>query len=235
MKKKIVCSLLFVAMVWHLHAQNQKGYISISLGPSLPTGDFASTNYNNNEAGWSKTGAVIDIAFTHKFSQSHWGIAAMLRGQTNPLDAQGIADEVASQVPGVLITVTTTNWQIGSLWLGTYGSFPFSEKAAFDTRAMIGFLRVTAPEITTTAITAFGSEWIKQSSSTTSTFGYLLGAGFRFDLGEKLSFLTQADYMSSKPKFKDVETTSSMGDYEKETKSQKIQTVNVSIGLAFKF
>lgn len=234
MKKALFSTLLVIAMFWQLHAQDQNGYIGISLGPSFPTGGFAKQDPDEKDAGWAKTGAIFDISFAYKFGNSNFGVAALLRGQANPMDAEAIADELAGQIPGVLITVTTTNWQIGGLMLGGYGSFPISEKASFDTKALIGFMSTTAPEITTTATSTYGSEWVKQSSKTASSFGYLLGAGFRFDLGKKLSFLTQVDYMGTKPEFKDVETTSSMGDYEKNDYTQKIQTVNLSVGLALK-
>lgn len=234
MKKALFSTLLIIAMYWQLNAQDQNGYIGISLGPSFPLGGFGKQDPNDKEAGWAKTGAIFDISLAYKLSNSNLGIALFLRGQANPLDVEALADEVASQLPGVLITVTATNWQIGGLLLGGYGSFPISEKASFDTKALIGFTSTTAPEITTTATSTYGSEWVKQSSKTASSFGYLLGAGFKFDIGKKLSFLTQVDYMGTKPEFKDVETTSSMGDYDKNDYTQRIQTLNLSVGLALK-
>ena len=99
---------------------------------------------------------------------------------------------------------------------------------------MIGFLNASSPEITLTATGPGGSAWVKQNSTTATSFAYLIGVGFKFDLGRKLCFLTNIDYLSSNPEFKDVETITSLGDIDKSTWSQSMGTLNLSIGIGLK-
>ncbi len=234
MKKFVSSLVVLTTIVLHTQAQDAKGYIGFSLGPSIPMGDLASKDADNNAAGWAKTGAIFDISFGYKLGNGNFGISALLRGQTNPTDAQSLADELANQAAGVNWTVESAGWGIGGLMFGGFGSFPISEKSSFDTRAMIGFLSATSPEITLTASGPGGTFWFKQSSASTNSFAYLLGAGFKFDIGKKLYLLTNLDYLGSNPEFKNVETLSSDGTREKSTWSQSMGSINISAGLALK-
>jgi hypothetical protein len=217
-----------------IHAQDEKGFIGVSIGPSIPLGDLASKNPNNDAAGWANTGAIFEISFAYKLGGGNFGVTALLRGQANPYDAQALADELANQVTGVNWTVETTAWGIGGLMFGGFGSFPISEKASFDTRAMIGFLSTTSPEITSTISGPGGTAWFKRGSTDASSFAYLIGAGFKFDVRRKLYLLTNLDYLSTNPEFRNVETTTSLGTRVKSTWSQSMKTLNLSIGIALK-
>lgn len=233
--KKIIFSLIaFTTIVLQSQAQDKKGYIGFSIGPSIPMGDLASKDFDNDAAGFAKTGAIFDISFAYKLGNGNFGITALLRGQSNSTDAQSLADEFANQVAGVNWTVESDGWGIGGLMFGGFGSLPISEKSSFDTRAMIGFLSATSPEITVTGSGPGGTAWIKQGNAGTISFAYLIGAGFKFDIGKNLYLLTNLDYLGSNPEFRNVETTTSDGTREKSTWSQSMGTINFSAGIALK-
>src|SRR5690606_1448615 len=233
--KKIVFSLIaLLIIVSQSYAQEKKGYIGISLGPSIPMGDLSSKDADNDAAGWANTGAIFDISFAYKLGGGNFGLTALLRGQANSTDAQALADELANQYPGINWTVESGGWGIGGLMFGGFGSFPLSDKSSFDTRAMIGFLSASSPELTVTGTGPGGTAWIKQGSTAASSFAYLLGAGFKFDVGRKLYLLTNIDYLGSNPEFRNVETTTSLGTRERSSWSQSMGTLNLSIGLALK-
>lgn len=234
MKKIIFITVVLLTISIQGYAQDEKGYIGISLGPSIPMGDLSSKDADNYSAGWANNGAVFDISIAYKLGKGNFGITALLRGQANPTDAQALVDEIANQNPGINWEVESDDWGIGGLMFGGFGSFPISEKASFDTRAMIGFLSATSPEITITGSVAGGSAWTKQGSSTASSFAYLIGAGFKFDLGSKIYLLTKLDYLSSNPEFSNVEFTASDGSRENDTWSQSMGTLNLSVGIALK-
>lgn len=234
MNKIIFSMMAFLIIASQSYGQDDKGYIGISLGPSIPMGDLSSKDADNEAAGWANTGAVFDISFVYRLGEGNFGITALLRGQANPTDAQGLADELANQVAGVNWTVESDGWGIGGLMFGGFGSFPLSEKATFDTRAMIGFLSASSPEITITGTGAGGTAWVKQGSTTATSFAYLVGAGFKFDINSKLYLLTNLDYLGSNPEFSNVELIASDGSRETDTWSQSMGTLNLSIGIAFK-
>jgi hypothetical protein len=233
--KKIILSLIFVAaMSSQINAQDNKGYIGFTMGPSIPLGDFASKDVNNDDAGWTNTGVMFDISFAYKLGGGNFGVTALLRGQANPTDAQALADEIANQFAGVNWTVESAGWAIGGFMFGGFGSFPISQKATFDTKAMIGFVSANSPNYTITGTGPGGTAWIKQESKAATSFAYLFGAGFKFDIGSKLHLLTNLDYLASNPEFRNIETTTSLGTRDRSTLSQNMGTLNLSIGIALK-
>jgi hypothetical protein len=216
-------------------AQDKKGYIGISLGPSLPIGDFASKNFSNTNAGFATNGAIFDISFAYKLGKSNFGITGLIRGQANALDHQAMADELGNSLRGTNWTVESGGaWSLGGYFIGGIGSFPVSEKVSFDTKAMIGIGISTIPEITITSSDNFGSYWTKQSSTTSSSLAYTLGVGFKFELGKSLYLLTNLDYLGSEPEFQNIDIVDSDGDRTKFTYKQSIRTINLSIGIALK-
>ena len=61
--KTIVWSFAaLLAMASPSLAQDKKGYIGISLGPSIPLGDLASKDIDNESAGFATSGAIFDIS-----------------------------------------------------------------------------------------------------------------------------------------------------------------------------
>jgi hypothetical protein len=234
MKKVIFSMVALLTIATQIYAQDEKGYIGFSVGPSIPMGDFSSIDAYNNPAGWANTGEMFDISFAYKLGESNYGVTALLREQANPIDGQALVDEIANQNPGINWTVESDSWGIRGLMFGGFGSFPISEKASFDTRAMIGFSSASSPEITITGSGSDGTVWIKQGSSTASSFTYLFGAGFKFDVGSKIYLLTNLDNLGSNPEFSNVELTTSTGSRETATLSQSMGTLNFSVGIALK-
>ncbi len=234
MKKIIITAIVLVSIIAKSYAEDRKGFIGISVGPSIPIGDLASSDVNNDAAGFANTGGVFDISFAYQLGEGNYGITALLRGQANPTDAQAMADEFGSMFPTVNWTVESESWSIGGLLFGGFGSFPVSERTSFDARAMIGFLNAQSPEITITGTIPGESIWLKQGSQNATSFAYLLGAGFSFDIGERLLLLTNLDYLGSNPEFSNVEIIDSDGNRDTSTWSQVMGSINMSIGIALK-
>ena len=233
--KKIVWSVVaLLAMASPSLAQDKKGYIGISLGPSIPLGDLASKDIDNESAGFATSGAIFDISVAYKLGKGPFGITAMLRGQANPMDAKAFVDGIANQNPGIYWTVESEGWSAGGWMLGGFGSFSISPKASFEPRAMIGFVNAVSPNITITGSANGSSIWVKQGTSSVFTFSYLLGAGFKFDLGQKFYLLTNLDYLGSNPEFSNIDITASDGSRSKSTVSQPMGTLNWGLGVALK-
>lgn len=226
--------VLFLLTVSHLFAQ-EKGYLALSLGPSIPTGDFASKNMDNRSAGFAKVGAIFDLSFSYKLDK-YFGVIAMLRGQANKTDAQAMADEMIKQMPIDNITIATESesWSIGAFFIGSYGTFPIQKDLSFESRLMLGFLSATAPKTTFNLSTPDGTGWVKQSSATGTSFAYLFGMGLKYNAGKKICMLANMDYMGGTPKYKNIEVTSSIGYDEKGDYYQSIGSFNFSVGVGYR-
>jgi len=231
--KKIILSLAAILVLSVSGFCQDKGYIGLSLGSSTPMGDFASNNPNNNNSGYAKGGAIFDISFGYKLGK-YLGVAALLRGQANPTDAQAIADQIANANPGVSTVVSSKSWGVGGLMVGGYASVPISAKYSFEPRVLIGFLNATSPDITVTVSSGGNSAWIKEASASASAFSYLLGIGVKHDVGKRICLLANVDYLGAKPEFSNVVISNSYGASSIKTFSQSFGTFNVGVGIGYR-
>ncbi len=107
------------------NAERRKGFIGLSLGVSIPVGDFA-----DKADGLAKTGIQLNlINFGYLFSEN-FGITATWFGAANPIDADGYDP-----------------WSYGGIMAGPLLSFPLSQKVEWDFRPMIGYSVTTLPDI----------------------------------------------------------------------------------------
>ena len=229
MLKKYSLLVILLSFVTYSNAQD-KGYIGLSVGPSFPMGDYGSSSFNNADAGLAQTGLMLDLSFGYKLG-NNFGIAALLRTQANPID-EDVFDVFS--FPGISMTVKTEPWGIVNFLFGGYATVPIGEvKVNFDARALLGFAGATSPELDMTISDGVTSEWVRQSSETSTSFAYLFGAGFRFNVGSKICLLTNIDYSSTSAEF-DVTTTSSAGESETGSIEQTLSTVNLSVGVGIR-
>lgn len=234
--KKCILSLAFVScIVLHAVAQDEKGFVGISLGPSIPMGNFAVRSLVNDNAGFAKLGASFDVVAGYKLGGSHFGITAMLRAQAHAYDTQPLAENLTFQAPTVNWNVESPAWRIGGLLLGGFGSIPISEKIYVDARAMAGLVNATLPQLYITGTDLAETTWVKRDASTASSFAYLVGAGFKFNIAPKIYLLTNIDYVGTSVEFTNVGLTTSIGERVTYGFEQDMATMNLSVGVAFKW
>ena len=236
MKKGSVLIVTFLRFVVIAFSQD-KGYFAISLGPSIPLGDFASKDMDNESAGFAKPGAIFDLSFGYKLGKNV-GVTALLRGQSNKLDGNAISNEMSKQLPDDVSEQTKVgSWAIGAFLAGVYSSIPVAKQVTFETRLMMGVLSVKAPEILIDLTGPGGTAWVKQKSASTTAFAYLAGIGIKYDAGKRVAVLANIDYLGAKPQFDNVEITTNLLDLQNETNdyTQDFGSINVSFGIGYRF
>jgi len=235
MKPQFLLSIIMLFGTILVYGQD-KGYIAVSIGPSFPSGDFGSKDVNNEAAGLATTGVIVDLTYAQKFGKN-LGMTLMLRGQANGVDAQPLIDELYNQSPQASWTADHGTWGIGGFMGGLYGSYPMGEsgKVTFDIRAMMGYINATSPEITVYGNYLGSTFWVRTESADAGAFAYLVGAGIKFGIGGHLALLLNFDYLGATPEFVDVGTYSSIGTYTEDTYQQKFGTVNVGVGVGYRW
>ncbi len=212
-----------------------KGYLALSIGLCIPTGDFAIKDIKIPAAGLANTGVMYDLSFAYRFEKK-FGIAISLREQVNPLDNENIASQFRSQIPGAQWTVESKNWVTVGFMFGGYFSLPIGNgNTSFEIKEMIGFVNVTSPEMTITGTANGVSEWELLKGNTATSFSYLFGAGFKFNLGSTVCLLTGFDLSGTKPGFENSTTTSNFGYYSSNSFVQSIGAFNLTAGLGLRF
>lgn len=159
-------------------SNDRKGYIGLTIGTSIPVGDFA-----DKRVGIANTGVQINlINFGYRFSENV-GIAATWFGAANPID-----DDNAKP------------WSFGGIMVGPLFTFPLSKEVVWDIRPMVGYSLINSPEIQVD--NGFSQYTIKSEEA--SSFAFNIGTVVRFNIGSKVILLVSADYFSAKPEFKNL-------------------------------
>jgi hypothetical protein len=231
MKQKICCffSALVIFSFSYSQSPSTKGYISFSVGPAFPIGDFGSDDIKKNSSGLAKLGQAANFSWSRLLGK-RLGIAAVLHGQRNPLNtrsmekqfsktgiSQGfwLVSDLGQPLPPPSYTVYPNwkfekgSWLKGSLLIGGYGEFPFRNNIiSFVAKALAGYGYVSAPAIKGSSITDTATAHLEQTKSSACGLTYLVNGGLKIDISKNISLLTQVEYVSTAElRFDDVKAT----------------------------
>lgn len=211
-----------------------KGYIAISGGASMPVGRFGQQSFADNDAGWARLGAVYEISLGYKLNKN-FGIAGLIRGQRHGIDTDklAIAYSAASMATA---SVEPARWRVGTLMGGSYGSFPVSKRLSVESRLMFGVMLAKAPELNVTyTYGGFGALDVYQEDASSIALAYLMGVGFKYDISKGICLLLNGDYFGGIATFENVQVM--MPDFmitETTRFSQSFGTVNIGAGIGFR-
>lgn len=233
--KKIVLTALTL-IVYLIGQAQDKGFINLSpLGGSFAVGEFSSTDFTKSNPGLAQTGNRFDINAGVKFHEKI-GAQILLRAQINPLDVQAMSNYLASiSSAGTKGSVTSAEWAVFSILVGTYASFKLSNKFVFEPRILAGYTSMANPDLNITLTNGTSSSWVKQSSITGGGFGYLLGAGLKYNLSKRWHLNYNLDYTGASVSFKGIKTTSSAGTTETSDGTVEFSSINTGIGIGYNF
>jgi hypothetical protein len=230
MKKEIILLSLVLFAITAFSQETRKGLIGISLGPSIPLGDYADNDGDNEDAGFAMTGLHLNLNFNYKFNEN-LGFAALWTGNAHPIDVDEMVDLFWSIDPSLNWEVETEAWSSGSLMGGLLVSFPY-DKVDFDIKGLIGYSSSTIPNIDVTASDGSTAVNIKQNEAVAMAFAVNLGAGLRYNVSDKIALTINMDYFSTKPEF-EVATTSNFGYSSNDDFKQTINMLNISFGIGY--
>jgi len=211
--------------------ETRKGLIGIAIGPSIPLGDFGDSEFNNEDAGYAKTGMHLNFNFSYKFNEN-LGIAALWTGNAHAIDAESMIELFWATDQSLNWELETEAWSSGSLMGGLLVSFPFN-KIDFDIKGLIGFSSSTIPNIIVNASDGFNTVEIKQNEADAMALAINLGAGFRYNVSEKMALTLNMDYFTTKPEF-EVATTSDFGFSSNDKIKQAMNMLNFSFGIGYR-
>ena len=104
---------------------SKRGYVGVTLGVSIPVGDFADPNNGAAKAGVQINLLNVGFLFSEKF-----GIGFTWFGAANPLDFPGLDP-----------------WTYGGLMIGPIFTTQGTNKIEFDARMLLGYFNATVPDI----------------------------------------------------------------------------------------
>jgi hypothetical protein len=226
--------------------KERKGFASINIGLNAPTGNYGSDDFDNSEAAYAKTGAMFDVTFGYKILPN-LGLTAMWRNQANSIDTDKYKEDFENYLDNNTnafyprADINAGSFKLNGFMAGIYTTFPISKKTNFDTRLLFGYSLATSPSFST-VVYEYGTKslTIDREKAETGAFSFIIGAGLKKALSEKIYFMFNIDFYSTNAEWKNVKETIysyrtgfyNSGKYEM---SQKTNTLNISLGIGKRF
>ncbi len=219
--KKVLVLMLVLLVSGAMLAQESKqtgitkSTLAFHAGLSFSMGDFKSSDFENVEAGFAKTGFTINLNYAYQFHKSA-GIAASVFYNKYKLNQEKI-NEMFSDVEA-------DHWQYYGITAGPMLTFELNKSVFTDLRLMGGMANVNSPRAEEDGEIVLDEEW---------AWAPVLqgGINLRIDAGKNFFVFTSLDYQYTKPKF---EIEPIVGVIEDRV-HQKVSVLNASGGIGFKF
>jgi hypothetical protein len=212
MKKISIISAVILATFFAFTAKAQVtpgSYWSVFGGVSIPTGQFAKSDYGdfldgtiNNKAGFAKTGYTIGLDGAWYIHKTNWAIAATIsyqdQGQLSAKDAHTLAAGYQDAFGVDTGAASTSNrYRNLNILVGPQYSFFFS-KFTVDLRANVGIVKsFSTPEMDIKITDADIPYQFSQLSSTATGFAYGGSADLRYQLGKRLGLVLKENFVAS--------------------------------------
>lgn len=148
--------------------------------------------FSEGSNGLANTGVQVNLINFGYRFTNNLGIAATWYGASNPIDAKNIDP-----------------WSYGGILIGPLLTYPISKRIEWDFRPMVGYTVTMLPDL------GKGEE---QATSFAMNYGTI----FRINVSDKLALLVTADYLTTRPKFKDYKIV------------QQIGTISTGLGVAYR-
>jgi len=234
--KKILLLTVFIALMTVGAKAQVKSYFGFFGGVSNALGDFKSTDYYNNKAGFGKRGLTYGLDGAYYFYKN-LGIGASItyqdNGELNLTEANSLAAGYTSSFSADNAAVTgTKRYQTVNILLGPQYTFT-KGKFLLDLRASAGILKLfSTPE---TYVNLYdGDNQIAafyQKSASSTVLAYSGTAALRYKLSDNVFLTLRGAYLSSQgPSITYQGRTTNTGRL---VTRQPFNTINTTIGLNF--
>lgn len=221
--------------------------MGIMMGASVPLGDFASTDYDNPQAGYATTSFNLTMDGAYLVS-SYVGFGGAISFSNNSLNTgdlkKNLERYVAENYPDAELPEDLTYisydlgvWNHVNLMAGPYLTIP-ANRIHFDFRALGGLAFVFPPESQMYFVTEDDEFRTYRDNKSKVSLGYMLGGGIRYISRRNAILRLMADYSSTK-------TTIEITDYHldvdlpednrKTEHTQPMRTVHVGLGIGYAF
>lgn len=223
MKNCFLVILISIFTVQCLYSQKDfsKNSLSFSIGPSIPVGSFAGTDFSKSSSGFAKMGESANFSFDHKLNKQ-LSFAIVLYGERNGLNTKALASQLATnsaffwdlstphprRYPNWV--VDKKSWYLESLQIGITEEIPFSanNKISFIARALVGAAYAQLPKLHAQSFSDTSYVVLQQNGASAFALSYTIGVGLKYKLNSKFGLILNADYFgTTQISFKNITQT----------------------------
>jgi hypothetical protein len=212
--KHVTLFVLLLVSVLSVLAQ-EKGEISVGVGPSFPVGQFAGVTTWNANDGYAKAGHIADIGYAYPLGHSGFSLTAQLWGRLNDINTPALANTEAQTFQGYHWSDPEKPWKTAALMGGGNYSLDLPWTLVRGLRAE-GGLVLGAALAQFANFTQTGTRTSPQDPSTTDevlitsykvssiAFSGLAHLGLSYPFGKHLRVHADVDFWGTKPTFKNA-------------------------------
>ena len=201
--------------------KEMRSLLTFQAGPSFPVGDFSSKSFDNEQAGFAKTGVALNLTYAYQFQQPLGVTGAVFYNRNNTKKTITVAME-----EGPDVALHLDHWQFYGISAGPMLSFELAPQLFTDLRVMGGIANANSPEITYEGMQIAKEDW----SVTPVLQG---GLNLRYNTGQRFFVYTGVDYLYLKPTFNYV--YADITEFPNQEIKQKISVLTISAGVGIRF
>ncbi len=216
---------------------SQRSFLGLSFGASLPSEEFAKKSLQE-DGGYALPGFVIEFSGAYIFDY-YFGIAGTFTFSANSPDSeqlkQDLIDNITGPIPPEIDDVIFNHgtWMYSNLMAGPFLTIPVAFMN-LDFRAVAGMSFLLSPPWELT-VTSGDETYFQTRHGKTVSFAYMLGTGIRFNMNNNYAIRVSADYFHSKPTLTVDQDSAVGGATGKSTYDMSVGTVNINLGIAYRF
>lgn len=202
---RTILALLLIMIVQISIGQSERQFISLAVGPSFTTSDFAKTDLNDSTSGWAKTGVALEFTYAYRLTHNI-GLVILGSYSSNKFDVFAYNDALTAahsldpNTPDTsFVAISNKNWSAGGFLAGPYLRIPLSGSLSWDIRATAGFFGAGAPNLTVKGTISDGEtlEDYYMNGGKGYAFAYSFGTGFKYALSNYYLMVFTQYYKSS--------------------------------------
>ncbi len=227
-KSLLIISLLVIVS---LSVKAQERYIIISGGLTKPLSDFASSNFDNSEAGFATDGYNFGFELANFFSP-WFGLGGSFKFNNAGFNSQVYNDVLSERYDNRFDTIyiSSGDYSLHNFLAGPYGKIDMGDHLSIFAKTFIGVMSSFRPD-QSLVYRNYGDledSYLFSEGKLTGAFAWNFGAGINIKITNSFSIIALADYIAANPKFDvyDYETV----QFVKET--QAVRYVNYNLGIA---
>ncbi len=217
--KKSLFTLLLIYLSAHNVFSQKNSSLSLSIGPSLPTGEYANKDGNDPSSGLAKVGGVLDLSYMHTIGHSGLGFTAMLRARANGISSSAVLETFEKQYPDYQWSTKKRSYKTAAVLAGAYYHFAVTKRIDLKGELMLGAAESWLPDYTITGVRDTGvNNIVSDFKIATSnkrnawSFSGMVKIGMAYKLTNKFSLIAGLDFWYLKPTFKKLTRVVASGD-----------------------
>ncbi len=229
-------------------AQTSNGFMGIMMGVAIPSGDFASTDSLNTQAGYATTSFNLTMDGAY-YINDYVGFGGAVSFSNNSLNTGDLKKSLEWYVdkyyPNAelpedisLISYDLGVWNHVNLMVGPFFSIPVNQ-FHFDFRALGGLAFVFSPDSEMYFMTKDDEFRTYRENQNPVSLGYMVGGGIRYTSHRNATIRLMCDYSSTKTTIEITDNFQSDFDPPinnlRTEHTQPMNTIHVGLGIGYAF